>query len=265
MRVLRLIHATIALAMIMTPMESIARYARLPDIVGPQSTAFIGSCPTRFSDIGGSAIGAQIPIPALRLGAPIRRATTSFTTGGSGTANFAEMQRRREAGLPYEPATFDVTSPAAPLVYATDVANAGNAYLYQRLPLKTGSGMYGPDALIFAQSMSPTAGRIASLQLTMAKAPSTAPRVRLTIGRPMSGGCQDQVIDVYAPAMTPEQVRQLFALSSCNWRQLSGCTESQWPRGRVLFVQPSDGPARYNYRWVDYDLLAEARFGGRRN
>jgi hypothetical protein len=175
------------------------------------------------------------------------------------------MQRRKEAGLPYEPATFDVVSPAPPLVYATEVANAGNAYLYQRLPLKTDSRIYGPDALIFAQSTSPTAGRIASLQLIMAKAPSTAPRVRVTIGRPMSGGCEDQVIDVYAPAIPPEQVRQLFGLSSCTWRQLSGCTESQWPRGRVLFVQPSDGPARYNYRWVDYDLLAEARFGRRPN
>jgi hypothetical protein len=261
MRVLRLIHATIALAMIMTPMESIARYARLPDIVGPQSNAFIGSCATRFSEISGSAIGAQIPIPALRLGAPVRRATTSFTTGGSGTANFAEMQRRKEAGLPYEPATFDVASPAPPLVYATDIATAGSTYLYQRLPLKTDSGIYGPDALVFAQSTSPITGRIASLQLTMTRAPSPAPKVRVTIGRPTSGGCQDQVIDVYAPAMTPERIRQLFALSSCNWRRLSGCTESQWPRGRVLFVQPSDGPARYTYRWVDYDLLATARFG----
>jgi hypothetical protein len=250
----------VALATIMTaPTGSLARAARPPDIVGPQLTAFGGPCSTRFAEIGGSAIGAQIPIRALQLGAPIRRATTSFTTGGSGTANLSEMQRRKEAGLPYEPATFDVASPAPPLVYATEAA--GNTYLYQRLPLKTDSRMYGPDALIFAQPTSPTTGRIASLQLMMVKAPSTKPKLRVTFGRSTSSGCRDQVLDVYAPTMTAAQIRALFSPSRCNWRQLSACTEAQRPRGTVLFVQETDAPEHYNYRWVDYDLLAEARMG----
>jgi hypothetical protein len=61
--------------------------------------------------------------------------------------------------------------------------------------------------------------------------------------------------------MTARQVRDLFSPSQCNWQQLAACTESQRPRGRVLFVEPPYQAGRYTYRWVDYDLLARARFG----
>lgn len=261
MRVSRWIPATVSLALILLPAGSVARMYRPPESVGPLSYWSAPPCSTRFTEFGGSTTGTQIPIPALRLGQPIRRATTSFTTGGSVTANAFEMERRRKAGLPYEPAMFNTSSLDLPLVYAGEAAAAANAYFYERLPIKTVSKGYDPNALVFAQPVSPTAGRIASLQLTMATAPSTLPRVRALFGQPSPGGCRDQAVDIYAPAMTARQVRDLFSPSQCNWWRLAACTESQLPRGRVLFVALGDGPARYTYRWVDYDLLAKTGFG----
>lgn len=261
MRVSPWILGPVSLALILLPAGSSARYASPPATVGPQISWSAPPCPTRFTEFGGSAAGAQIPIPALRLGGPIRRATSSFTTGGSGTANNAEMQRRKDAGLPYEPAMFDAGSSTPPLLYAAEKTETAVARLYQRLPLKTRSKAYDPFALIFAQPVSPTAGRIAALQLIMAKAPSIRPKVRAFFGRPSPDGCRDQAVDIYAPAMTARQVRDLFSPALCSWHYLATCTRSQWPRGRVLFVAPGDGPAHYSYRWVDYDLLAAANFG----
>ena len=258
MHVSRWILGTVSLAVIAVPASSIARAGRRPDSVGPRLSPFSALCPTRFTEFNGPTAGAQIPIPALRLGEPIRRAATPFTTGGSGTANLAEVLRRKEAGLPYEPVMFDVVSSARPTVYAAETTND---YFYERLPLKTPSAQYDPGALVFAQPTSPAVGLISSLQLTMPKAPANRPKVRVFVGRESSGGCQDQVVDVYAPAMTAEHVRSLFSPSLCNWRRLVACTASQWPRGRVLFVEPADQAGRYTYRWIDYDLLAKARFG----
>ncbi|MEP7007879.1 MAG: hypothetical protein ABI810_18005 [Sphingomonas bacterium] len=259
MRVSPWILGTVSLALILLPAGSGARMAMPPAMVGPQFHRSAEPCSTRFTDLGGSSTGAQIPIPALRLGEPIRRATTPFTTGGSGTANAYEMERRRKAGLPYEPPTFDTSSSDRPLVYAGEAAATTNAHVYERLPLKTLSKAYDPYALIFAQPVSLTAGRVASLQLTIAKAPSTRPRVRALFGQPLPGGCRDQTVDIYAPAMTARQVRDLFSPSQCSWWRLAACTESQRPRGRVLFVEPAYQAARYTYRWVDYDQLAGAR------
>ena len=261
MHVSRWILGTVSLALILLPAGSIARMARPPESVGPLLYWSAPPCSTRFTEIGGSTAGTQIPIPALRLGQPIRRATTSFTTRGSGTANAYEMERRRKAGLPYEPAMFDTSSSDLPLVYAGEAAERANAHFYERLPLKTLSKAYDPNALVFAQPVSPTAGRIASLHLTMAKAPSTLPRVRAFFGQPSPGGCRDQPVDIYAPAMTARQVRALFSSSQCNWWRLAACTESQLPRGKVLFVEPGYQAGRYTYRWIDYDLLAKAGFG----
>jgi hypothetical protein len=260
MRVSPWIPATVSLALILLPAGSIARMAMPPAMVGPQFHQSAKPCSTRFAEFGGSSTGTQIPIPALRLGGPIRRATTSFTTGGSGTANAFEMERRRKAGLPYEPAMFDTSSSNLPLVYAEEAAETANAYLYERLPLKTLSKAYDPNALIFAQAVSLTAGRIASLQLTMAAAPSTLPKVRAFFGQSSPGGCRNQAVDIYAPAMTAKQVRDLFSPSQCNWWRLAACTESQLPRGKVLFVEPGYQAGRYTYRWIDYDLLAKAGF-----
>jgi hypothetical protein len=158
---------------------------------------------------------------------------------------------------------FDTSLSDLPLVYAGEAAETANAYLYERLPIKTLSKAYDPNALVFAQPVSLTLGRIASLQLTMAKAPSTLPRVRALFGQPSPGGCRDLAVDIYAPAMTARQIRDLFSPSQCSWWQPSACTEAQRPRGRVLFVALGGGPARYTYRWIDYDLLAGARFGNR--
>ena len=156
---------------------------------------------------------------------------------------------------------FDTSSSDRPLVYAGEAAATTNAHVYERLPLKTLSKGYDPYALVFAQPVSLTAGRIASLQLTMATTPSTLPRVRALFGQPSPGGCRDQAVDIYAPAMTARQVRDLFSPSQCNWWQLAACTEGQRPRGRVLFVAPGYQAGNYTYRWVDYDLLASAPFG----
>ena len=261
MRVSPWILGTISLVLVMAPAGSIARAYRQPDKVGPQIYWSVQPCATRFAEFGGSSTGAQIPIPALRLGGPIRRSTTPFTTGGSGTANAYEMERRRKAGLPYEPATFDTSSSDLPLVYAEEAAETAHAELYERLPIKTVSKEYDPYALVFAQPVSLTTGRIASLQLTMPKAPSALPRVRVLFGWPTPDGCRDRVLDVYAPAMTARQVRDFFSPAPCNLPRLAACAESRRPRGRVLFVERGEGLAHYSYRWVDYDLLAAARFG----
>ena len=261
MHVSRWIPATVSLALILSPAGSVARMYRQPDSVGPQLYWSTPPCSTRFTEFDGSTAGTQIPIPALRLGQPIRRTATSFTTGGSGTANGFEMERRKKAGLPYEPATFDTSSSDLPRVYAGEAAATANAAFYERLPLKTRSKDYDPYALISAQPVSLTAGRIASLQLTMAKAPSTLPRVRILFGQPSPGGCRYQALDVYAPAMTARQVRDLFSPSQCSLPQVAACAESRRPRGRVLFVQRGEGPAPSSYRWIDYDLLAATGFG----
>jgi hypothetical protein len=234
----------------------------MPEIVGPPPFALGGPCPATISELGGAAGGANIPIAALRLGAPVSRATTSFTTGGGGTSNLAEMMRRKQAGLPFEPAMFDNSLPKLPIVYAASPAETARWYLYQRLPLKTVSGAYDANALIFAQPTSNARGRIASLALVMKETPSAAPRLRAVGGVLVFGACRRQTLDVYAPSMTAGQVHRLFTAGDCNWARLSACQRSQWPRGRVLFVLRNEKGTRATYRWVDYDLLAKARFAG---
>ncbi|MEP7007878.1 MAG: hypothetical protein ABI810_18000 [Sphingomonas bacterium] len=219
-----------------------------------------GPCRWTISEPGGSARGPDIPIAALRLGSPVSRGKTSFTTGGGGTSNAAEMMRRKEAGLPYAPVTFDSASSALPVVYAAQPSETNGAYPYQRLPLKPVSGAYGPWALIFAQPISGTRGQIVSLSLDMKNMPAATPKLRVVSGISASGACQRQTLDVYAPAMTAGQVRSLFSTSGCNWYRLSTCQRSQWPRGRVLFVLRGGKGVSNLYRWVDYGLLADAHF-----
>ncbi|MEO6218569.1 MAG: hypothetical protein ABIO86_21255 [Sphingomonas sp.] len=171
------------------------------------------------------------------------------------------MMRRKQAGLPYAPAMFDSSSSVLPAVYAAEASEPAAWYPYQRLPLKTGSDAYASWALIYAQPVSATRGQIVSLSLDMKNAPSPTPKLRVVSGVSVSGACRRQTLDVYAPAMTPGQVRGLFATSGCNWHQLSACQRSQWPHGRVLFVLGIEKWATSVHRWVDYDLLAEAQFG----
>jgi len=154
-----------------------------------------------------------------------------------------------------------VAGSTRPEVYSAEAAEAARGQAYQQLPLKSLSQDYDLNGLIFAVATSPTEGQIASLQLTLRKAPAGKPGLRVTAGAGRSATeCpQQQSIDVYAPAMTAARVRSLFAPSGCSWYQLAGCQRSEWPRGQVLFVQRQG--TGYVHRWVDYDLLARTRFG----
>lgn len=229
-----------------------ARMAIPPKLVGPPALA-LGVCPVELATPGGAGIGAEIPFPALRLGAPVARNPLSFATGGGGTANATERWRRQQAGLQYDPATFDPGASAMPSVFAVEASQVPAPSIYQRLPVKT----LPVEGMIFAQAVSPTRGRIASLALMLDNKPSARPRLTITGARPMLAGCQrDNPIHVYAPAMTAPQLRRLFSPSGCGWNRLADCTRAERPKGRVLFVQKQQGANRYEYRWVDYDLLA---------
>lgn len=262
MRGSRAIAMVAGLALVATSSGSSAIMARPVETVGPPQMWLTSGGPCRWtiSEPGGSARGPDIPIAALRLGSPVSRAKTSFTTGGGGTSNNDEMMRRKRAGLPYAPATFDSSSSALPVVYAAQPSETNGAYPYQRLPLKPVSNAYDPWALIFAQPVSGTRGQIVSLSLDMKNAPAATPKLRVVSGISASGACQRQTLDVYAPAMTAGQVRSLFSTSGCNWYRLSTCQRSQWPRGRVLFVLRNEKATRNLYRWIDYDLLAKGHF-----
>ena len=261
MHVSRAISTVAGLALVVTSSSSSAYGYKPPETVGPPSIALGGPCPVTITEPGGETSGTEIPIGALRLGAPVSRATTSFPAGRSGTANSWEMMRRKEAGLPYAPATFDSSSSALPVVYAAQPSETHGGYPYQRLPLKRGSSAYYPEALVFAQPVSGTRGQNVSLGLAMNNAPAAAPKLRVVNGLPVSSGaCERQTLDVYAPAMTAREVRSLFSMTNCTWGRLSACQRSQWPRGRVLFVLRGEKATRSIYRWVDYDLLAKARF-----
>ena len=258
----RAIAMVAGVALVATSSSSSAFMVRIPETVGPPEIALGGPCPVTITEPGGRTGGAEIPIAALRLGSPISRGKTSFPRGGGGgTSYFAQRARRQQAGLPDTPVTFDSSLSALPVVYAALPSETVRWYIYEALPLKPVSGAYDPLALVFAQPVSSTSGRIASLNLTMKNAPSATPKLRLVSGLPASSGaCQQQTLNVYAPAMTARQVRSLFSTSGCNWRWLSACQRSQWPRGRVLFVLRGEKATRSIYRWVDYDMLARARF-----
>ena len=118
MRGSRTISILVGCALATISSSSSGLYARMPETVGPPPFAFSGPCPVTVSELGGSSGGANIPIAALRLGSPVSRAATSFTTGGGGTSNLAEMMRRKQAGLPYAPAVFDSSLSKLPVVYA---------------------------------------------------------------------------------------------------------------------------------------------------
>jgi hypothetical protein len=169
--------------------------------------------------------------------------------------------RRKRAGLPYAPRIFDTSSSALPVVYLPQPSEAAGWYLYQILPLKTVSNAYDSWALVYAVPVSASRGQIVSLSLGMKNAPAATPKLRLVSGVSGAGECQRQTLDVYAPAMTARHVRSLFSTSGCSWYELSACQRAQWPRGRVLFVVRDEKASRSVHRWVDYDLLARARFG----
>ncbi len=228
-----------------------------PELVGPPRANFTSGCPVQVRTPGGTTPGARIPVPALALGSPVQRNPNSFTTGGSGTAAVAEWARRRKAGLQYDPRTFDPAGSERPSVHAVAGGELRAPWAYQRLPLKAAGQAYSPNALVFAQAVTPTAGRIASLALVLPAKPAARPRLTITGGYRLREGCRtEQAIHVYAPAMSAAHIRRLFDPSGCNWANLAACkTRAELPRGRVLFVQASRSGVGYEYRWVDYDML----------
>jgi hypothetical protein len=237
-----------------------ARIAVPPEMVGPPSLALDLACPIKTTPSGGTSSGAKIPIRGLVLGAPVQRSLISFPTGGSGTANAAERERRRKAGLQYEPRIYDPTGADRPTVFAVGIGQPPAARLYQRLLLKPSDKPYPQNGLVFAQATSATMGRVASLALVLPTKPVARPKLSISGGRRLREGCQsEQPVHVYAPAMSVRQIRTLFVRSGCSWTNFSACSRSQRPRGRVLFVQMQRSGVGYEHRWIDYDLLAGAR------
>lgn len=250
----------------MTGPASFAIVAVPPEVVGPPSYISSVDCPSQIARPGGTRMGAAIPVPALRLGSPVQRAKESFATGGGGTSNAAEAARRRSLGMPTAPRTFDVAGTALPVVYAPEAAQSATGfYPYQRLPLKTASKDYWPNGLIYAQPTSATTGSIVSLALTLSKSPAAKAMFRITPAeRSYAGVCQRHPsIQVFASAMSADELGRLFSSSACNWRRLAACKQAEWPHGQVLFVQQTRSGVGYEHRWVDYDMLATARFGNR--
>lgn len=219
-------------------------------------------CIMSFVRSGGNGSGATIPFRALKLGAPVTSTTTSFPTGGSSTANFALAEQRKWAGLPYAPPVVDPESASLPETFAVGRDASTTAAQYQRLPLTASRRVAEPFGLIYSQKTSPTRGRIVALTLSIVGSPASPPRLRVTIGGLADRGCRSQTVDVYAPAMSATEIQRLFADGGqpCSWTNLSACTRAQWPHGRVLFVSPLHDNT-FEYRWIDYDMLASWRFG----
>ena len=233
-------------------------YMALPSIlVGPPTLSDGQYCRLSMTRPGGSGSGAAIPFRSLMLGAPVNRTTTSFVTGGGGTSNAMIEAQRRAAGLPYAPPTVDPLSAALPATFAVVRGGPMTAAPYQRMPLTSSKGIAEPYGLIYSQAVSATRGQIVSLMLTIAGRPTAPPRLRLAVLGSPERGCRQQTIQVYAPAMSAATVARLFTQvkGACGWHNLAKCTRAQWPRGRVLFVSSIYGKL-FDYRWVDYDLLA---------
>lgn len=254
MRMPLLIGAALALA---TPAVSSppVRIALPPQLVGPPNLPS-GACPIRIETPNGGGEGRAIPVPALRLGAPVDRNAVPFPTGGGGTANLRLREERRQAGIQYEPRVFDTRGRARPSVFAVEDAQVATPLVYQHFPVRP-AGIHGDNGMIFAQATSRSAGRIVSLALTLDTGPSARPRLIVTGGQPGLPACQGgNPVQVYAPAMTAAQARRLFSPTGCSWGNRAACTARQRPRGRVLFVQKRQGGSGYEHRWVDYDLVA---------
>jgi hypothetical protein len=225
--------------------------AAMPELVGPPGGFISTLCPAKIQTPGGKSIGTAIPVRALSLGSLLDRNATSFPTGGSGTANAMEANRRREAGLQFAPRVFDPSQRERPSVFAAERSSASPNWQYQHLPLKTVGRAYSPNAMIFAQATSATRGQIASLAMTLPSKPAAPAKLAITWSRP----CGRSPLYIYAPKMSAALLHQLTVGSSCGWGNLAGCSRAQRPRGQVLFVQLQRSGVGYEHRWVDYDLL----------
>ncbi len=260
----RILAGAMTMLALAIPIPGKAYYSRSPDLVGPPTFLENVYCRLSTAPLGGNGPGMVIPFPALRLGAPVARTTTSFTTGGGGTSNAMLAAQRKRAGLPYKPPTVDGEKPDLPATFAVERGAPMARAPYQKLPLAPSKRLADYAGLIFAQATSPTRGRIAALTLYLAGRPAARPRLRMTVTGPADHGCGRRSVDVYAPAMSAAAASRLFAASGCNWTRLGECrTRAAWPHGRVLFVAPWSGNT-YEYRWIDYDMLADWYFAATR-
>jgi hypothetical protein len=211
-------------------------------------------CRWTLSHPGGRSDGAAIPVPALRLGAPVTRATMSFTTGGSGTANAAWMLRQKEAGLPYEPHSFDLAGEARPIVFVDAAQPAQRSYAYQRLPLVPAGHGFGEMALVHALPDGRQTGRIVSVQMALPAAPKAPPRYRLT----GEGKCHGGFIDIYGN-MRNATLATLSNAVLCPGLRPGDCEGRPALRGRLLYVVKLPGAERFTHRWIDNDALHRTR------
>ena len=259
----RKIAAITAMLASVTPMPGTAIGYMPPMVVGAPGMLTNGNCRTSVAQLNGAGSGATIPFPALALGGAVVRTQTSFTTGGSGTANMALAAQRKAAGLPYEPPTVNPAGAALPATFAADGTDPGPVGWapYQRMPLTASKRVAEPFGLIFATATSPTRGRIVALTLSMTNRPAAPPRVRLTIDGPSDRDCRPQVIDVYAPSMPAAALAELSKPDGkgCRWFNINQCPRAQWPHGRVLYVSPLRNNT-FEYRWIDYDLFGDWHF-----
>lgn len=246
----------VALALIVAAGSGLARVARPPARVGPPAYPVSSACTPTITATGGRSAGVAIPFAGLALGAPVTRNETSFPTGGSGTANFLLAAQRKQAGLQYEPKAFDPAARELPSVFAADASQASGPQIYQRLLLKPSKVTALPYGLIFARATSAKAGRIVSLELTLAAKPSSVPTITIARARPGFSDCPSfEKIHVYAADMPADQLVRLSTSPNCGWLARGACALLERPRGRVLFIQQQRGGIGYDYRWVDYDLL----------
>lgn len=250
-------------AMLVAPTSGMARAVIPPTLVGPPDLIIFmaPACRVSITEPGGAGSGPSIPFPALKLGVSVARTTTSFPTGGSGTANFTLAEQRKALGLRYEPPIVDTRSAKLAATFTTAQIVPATRPVYQRLLLTPSGQVARPTGMIFARTTSETCGWIVSLALYFAERPAAASRLRVTATGSREKGCPDQAVDIYAPRTAAATLRRLVTTASngCNWIAPEKCTRAQWPSGRVVFVSPTYGNA-YEYRWVDYDLLADWYF-----
>lgn len=246
----------VALALIVTAGSGLARVAWPPTRVGPPAYPVSSACTPTITATGGRSADVAIPFTGLALGAPVTRNKTSFPTGGSGTANFMLAAQRKQAGLQFEPKAFDPAARGVPSVFAANASQASDPQIYQRLLLKPSKATALPYGLIFARATSAKAGRIVSLELTLAAKPSGVPKITIGRARPGFSDCPSfETIYVYAADMPADKLIRLSTSPNCGWLARGACSLLEGPRGRVLFVQQQRGGIGYDYRWVDYNLL----------
>ncbi|MBB6124442.1 hypothetical protein FHS92_002187 [Sphingobium subterraneum] len=249
---LKLVIASLLLAL--QPSAADAIVAIPPMTVSMPLVSQDARCKWTLSQIGGRSDGAAVPVPALRIGSPVRRSTVSFTTGGGGTSRGIWEAKQRAAGLPFEPQPFNINSRSQPWIY-TELQGQSRNLAYQRVPLLPQHNPIGPEALVYAQSVSKTSGRIVAVQMMLRSAPGTTPRYRLS----GNGPCHGETVDIYGTSAFHISVAMLTRDPLCMRQDQFACTKVAPPHGRLLFVHRQKGWQFFEHRWVDFDAISSER------